>query len=97
MSQDEALASIQGCGTDDLDTYYFNGVTLDGRPFSGCCDLEKLPSANQVARGELEVDDEHGRELVVTLGPGGVVSDVRLHSPHRWEEWYHAFSKWLCR
>jgi len=95
MSQDEAVAMIQGSGTDGLDTYYFRGATRDGRRFSGCCGFEGLPPAAQVAWGALEVDDEYGRELVVTLGPGGVVSDVRVRSPHWWEKCYHAFCNCL--
>lgn len=99
MPQAEVVALIQSSGSDNLDTYYVRGATRDGRPFSCCCGVgfDRLPTAEAVAWGELELDDEQGRELVITLGPGGVVSSVRLHSPRRLEPSFSALWRWLDR
>jgi hypothetical protein len=96
MSQSEAVALIQDFGTANVDCYYYRGLTRDGRPFSGCCQFDGLPSAQVVAQGELEVYDDDGRELVIALGTGGIVSGIRLRSPHWREEFWHALPRWIA-
>jgi hypothetical protein len=95
MRQGEAVALIDACGSDNVDTFYYSGVTHDGKPFSGMCHFDDLPPANEVAQGELELCDEDGRELLIALGPGGVVSGIRLRSPYPLEEFSHSLSSWL--
>ncbi len=93
MTQDEAVAEIEQCKTITLDTYYYRGATKSGAPFSGACNL-CLPPTVDVAWGELEVWDEYGNELFVDLGPGGVVSGVRLNTPWSLEDWRFTLWRW---
>jgi hypothetical protein len=90
MSQDEAVAVIRQCGTVNLNTYYFQGATHDGRSFTGCIDLYQLPPAAEVAWAELNVSGEDGNELFIDLGPGGVVTGVRLNTPWSLQGWWYA-------
>jgi hypothetical protein len=52
----------------------------DDRPFSGlgCGALEAFPPDAQVKQAVIEVDDEKGRELVITI-LDGLVSCISLH------------------
>ncbi len=89
MHQDEVVSLIRGSGTDNVDCFYSRGETRDGRPFLCLFDhaFDKLPPPVDIAWGELEIDDDQGRDLVVTLGPGGTVTGTRLRSSIGLEEW----------
>ena len=92
LHQDEVIALIRASGTDNVDCFFTRGETRDGRPFLGLFGgaFDKVPAASDIAWGELEIDDNRGRELFIDIGPGGVVSGVRLTSPVRLERWRHA-------
>lgn len=97
MSQDEAAAAIRSAyfGRErrwDSPRIYANGRTHDGREFGSYFDwaFKELPPADQIAWAELDVDDDWGRDLIITLGPGGVVSGIRLKSFSIWEEGRYA-------
>jgi hypothetical protein len=96
MTQDEAVAAIEGCKTINLDTYYYRGATKSGAAFSGACNL-RLPPAANVAWGELEVCDEYDNTLFVDLGPDGVVSGVRVDTPCSLEDWRFSLRRWAGR
>jgi hypothetical protein len=89
MHQDEAVALIRANGTDNVDCFFSRGATRDGRSFLGLFSsaFDKLPPADEIAWGELEIDDNQGRGLFIDIGPGGVVSGVRLDSPKTLERW----------
>jgi hypothetical protein len=99
MSQEEAVALLRAYyfprESDDLTRIYSSGETRDGREFFGCCGtaLNNLPPADQVARGELVIDEDLAGELFITLGPGGVVSGFRLKLVSIREEWRYAFAR----
>ncbi|QJW97617.1 hypothetical protein FTUN_5192 [Frigoriglobus tundricola] len=90
MSQDDVVALIRRCETEarDGNCKALAGVTRDGRSFEGYVDsaLTNLPPADQVAEARLTLDDDRNRALIILLGPGGVVTDVRLESHSTWEE-----------
>lgn len=97
MSQDEAAAVIRSAyfGREsrwDNPRIYANGRTHDGREFRSYFDwgFKEMPPADQIAWAELDVDDDRCRDLIITLGPGGVVSGIRLKSSSIWEEGRYA-------
>jgi hypothetical protein len=94
MSQHEVVSLILGSGGENLDALFVNGVTQDGRPISGMAmsSLRSLPPASQVLWLDVEMGDDDGRELVIALGAGGVVTGTRLRSPWVWEGWQYALS-----
>jgi hypothetical protein len=79
MTQNEAVHRLLSCDRGNVDGIYFRGTTRDNATFSGLGfrALEEFPPANQVKLAVIEVDDEKGRELVITL-LNGVVSSVSL-------------------
>jgi hypothetical protein len=92
MSRDEFVALIRTClhkgAANDCARLYVNGRTRAGQEFGSYCDWEfdKLPPADQVESAELNVDDDQGRDLIIALGPGGVVTELRLESDSVWQE-----------
>jgi hypothetical protein len=98
MSRDELATVIRDSQAArkeyDLSRLYTRGVTRDGRSFGRYCDwsLSDVPSADQIAWAEFDVDDDWGRDLIITLGPGGVVTDLRLESDSIWEELRYALA-----
>ena len=89
MSQDEVVSLIRSSGTDNVDCFYSRGETRDGHHFLCLFShaFDKLPPPLDIAWGELEIDDDEGRDLVITLGLGGTVTGARLNSSRRLEEW----------
>ena len=92
MSRDEAVAVIRERYREREEKYdspriYAHGRTHDGREFNSYFDwaFEKLPPADQIAWAELDVDDDWCRDLMIRLGPGGVVSRIWLESHSNWE------------
>lgn len=86
MSQHEAVAVLLSCDPYNIDSHQFSGTTRDGRSFCEFISF-KLPPAEDIEEGELAVMDVEGREVVVTLERGGIVTDKRISSPRRWEDW----------
>ncbi len=99
MSQDEAIALIRTSYQErpkyDIPRLYADGRTHDERSFGRYFDwaFDDFPPADQVAWAELDIDDDNGRDLIVTFGPGGVVTSVRLKSDSAWEEWRYNLSR----
>lgn len=96
MPQDQIVTLIRESGKPGIEYYYVSWATIDGRHYEGYgLDwLEELPPADQVAWAKLEIDGEDSnlRELVIELGPGGVVSRVRFQSECSLETAWHAIS-----
>jgi hypothetical protein len=91
MSRDKAVDVVreryrEGTWDDRPARIYVRGRTHDGREISSFCDweFEKLPPADQIEWAELDVDDDW-RDLIIRLGPGGVVSRIWLESHSNWE------------
>jgi hypothetical protein len=86
MRQDEAVAVLRS--HDRVDGRYVEGTTTAGRSWAGTSvfgpSFEDLPPAGEITRCVLTVMDNEGRDIGVTLGPGGTVSGRRL-SPGVWE------------
>jgi hypothetical protein len=97
MSQGEVLAIIDTSRGGNIDSCYFNGKTRDGRTFSGCCGFEGLPANEEIAHAELEVCDEQGRELVISLGRNGVASSIWLRSDYPKEFFEYNVSRMFMR
>lgn len=102
MSRDEAIAVIRTAyaGRDrewDNPRLYTDGRTRDGQPFGRYFDWDfaAFPPANEVEWAELDIDDDRARDLLITFGPGGRVSDVRLKSCEGGEELRFALWRWL--
>jgi hypothetical protein len=79
MTQHEAVRRILACDHSNVDAVYVHGTMIDNEPFSGLGfrALEKLPPASQTKQTVIEVNDEQGRELVVTF-VSGVVARITL-------------------
>lgn len=92
MSRDELANLIRGsyAARKSFDTprLYTFGKRHDGRPLNSYFDwqLTELPPSEEIASGEFDVDDDRGRDLIITFGPGGTVTAVRLESDSIWEE-----------
>jgi hypothetical protein len=85
MGQQEAVEILQAFEASS--STYSRGVTTDGREFdflSGVPSMDDLPSPGEIKYCILEAEDNLGREIKVTLGPGGIVSSKRL-SPGIWK------------
>ncbi len=82
MHLDEATKLIRDDGTDNVDCFCCRGETRDERPFLCLFEhtFDKLPPAGDIPWSELEIDDDQGHDLVITLGPGGTVTGVRPRS-----------------
>src|SRR4051794_24960310 len=76
MPHDEAVAVVQARSSNRDRAYWsLHGETRDGRKFSGVSEglLDDLPPAHEIAWAEITVNDDDDRDLIITLGPGGVV------------------------
>jgi hypothetical protein len=96
MPGDEAAAVLRAhYRADDLTAISLRGQTPDGAEFDGwgTTALDALPPAGHIAWAEMIVDDDRGRNLFVTLGPGGRVTALRLDSDSVMEEVRY----WLAR
>src|SRR5262245_34886226 len=64
------------------------GATADGQEFRtlhiGHSSMDDLPQPRDIESATLSALDSYGREIEVTLGPGGTVTGTRL-SPGVWE------------
>ena len=102
MSRDQAIATIRAAydGRDrewDGPLLYTYGRTHDELSFGKHCDWEfsDFAPADQIAWAELDIDDDDGRDLIVTFGPNGVVSGIRLESTSTWEKLRFAALRWI--
>lgn len=91
MSRDEAVIVMRNHyprSERDLTTLLLSGRTRDGRRLSEWCSsvLDNMPSGDQIDYAEIIVDDDDYRRLIITFGPGGVVTELRLESDSIWEE-----------
>ncbi|WP_171473734.1 hypothetical protein [Frigoriglobus tundricola] len=100
MSQEEAVARIRAAYLSrergwDNPRLYADGRTHDGRKFGHYFDWDftDFPPADQVAWAEVDFDDDDSRDLIVTFGPGGVVSGIHFRSDSIWEEWRFALAR----
>lgn len=48
--------------------------------------FDTFPPGDEVEWAELDIDDDYARDLLITFGPGGRVSDIRLKSCEGSEE-----------
>lgn len=102
MSRDKAVGVIRAAyaGRErdwDRPRLYTDGRTQDGQQFGRYFDWEfaAFPPGDDIAWAELDVDDDWGRDLLITFGPGGRVSGLRLKSNEGWEELRFALSRWV--
>jgi hypothetical protein len=72
---------------------YSFGVTTDGEQFNSFhTGLDDLPQAEEIEYAVLSALDSYGREIEVTLGPGGIVANKTL-SPDVWEYRWHKLTR----
>jgi hypothetical protein len=93
MSQQEVVQVL--LAFDASSGRHSRGVTTNGREFVtfhyGHPSMDDLSAPEQMASCVLTAMDSYGREIDVTLGPGGVVVGKRL-SPGVWEyRWHKAY------
>ena len=95
MSQQEAVEVL--ATFDSSSGQYSWGVTTDGREFGSLHlhsrSMDDLPPPQEIESCVMSDLDNDGREIEVTLGPGGTVSGKRLTPgvwEYRWDKAYRA-------
>jgi hypothetical protein len=98
MSQKEAVAVLQAHDPGGSGETFFCGETRDGRQIYewNLGSLGELPPGEQMARADVWIYDD-GRDLTVTFGSGGTVTDLELKSDRWWEDWWCACSRPIPR
>lgn len=81
--------------SDDCPRLYTYGNRHNGQPLGAYFDwqLATLPPSEEIASGEFDVDDDQGRDLIISFGPGGTVTAVRLKSDSLWEQLRHNLAR----